>query len=302
MATLVTSSQTPVSGDSIIGVRANISGLAPDTIYHFRVRAENSLWTNFYSSDKTFTVGQAPDAHTAVATNISPTGATLNGTVNAYGLPATVTFEYGPTTSYGNTLAANPGTVTGGITTSVSADITGLTAGTTYHFRVKAEKSCGTVYGSDMEFTTPSHAPPTVNTFGATNITSTTATLTGDVIANNLPSVVTFEYGTTTNYGQAVTSEQSPATGDNITNVSATITGLTRCTTYHFRIKAENSLGVAYGSDLTFDIKQTPTLTTTSISGITATTAISGGNITDEGCSDITDRGVDNYQTNMVYW
>jgi hypothetical protein len=290
---VATAYQCPVTGDSITNVSVNVSGLPPCIPYHFRVRAENSLWTNFYSSDKTFTSGHEPDAHTASATNISPIGATLNGTVNAYGLPATVTFEYGPTTSYGNTVTANPGTISGAITTTVSTDITGLKTGTSYHFRVKAEKSCGTTYGRDVEFTTLSLAPPAVNTFGATNITSTTATLTGDVIANNLSSIVTFEYGTTTNYGQAVTSEQSPATGNNIINVSATISGLTTCATYHFRIKAENSLGVAYGSDLTFNIKKIPTLTTTSITDITATTAKAGGNIADDGCVEITDRGVE---------
>jgi hypothetical protein len=289
----VTAYQIPVSGDSIINVRAKISGLTLCMPYHFRVRAENSLWTNFYSSDKTFTVGQAPDVYTVNATNVSPIDATLNGMVNANGLPATVTFEYGPTTSYGNTLTANPGTVKGAATTNVSADLTGLTKGTSYHYRLKAEKSCGTVYGRDVEFTTLSQAPPAVNTIGATNITSTTATLTGDVLANNLSSVVTFEYGTTTNYGQVVTSEQSPATGNSIINVSATIEGLTTCATYHFRIKAENELGAAYGNDLTFKIKQAPTLTTTSATDITATNAISGGIITDDGCEPITDRGVE---------
>ena len=285
---IVIANQIPLSGDSIIDVGASISGLTPDPIYHFRVRAENSLWTNFYSSDKTFTVGEAPDAHTAVATNISPIGATLNGTVNACGLPATVTFEYGPTTSYGNTLAANPGTVTGSITTSVSADITGLTAGTTYHFRVRAEKSCGTAYGSDVELILGQ--APTVTTLEATNLTSSTATLNGIVNANYFLSNVRFEYGPTTSYGQEVIPEQSPVTGNAGTNVSATLSGLTCGIKYYFRVKAENSFGISYGNDKTFSSAHIPVLTA-SVSGITDTSAILEGNIVDDECAAVTMRG-----------
>ena len=67
-----------------------------------------------------------------------------------------------------------------------------------------------------------------------------------------LPTNVTFEYGTTTSYGQEVTPEQNPVTGNSITNISADISGLTLCTTYHFRVKAENSFETVYSSDKEF--------------------------------------------------
>jgi uncharacterized protein (TIGR02145 family) len=275
---------------------SNITGLTASMVYHVRAYATNSAGTR-YGDEITFsTRGVSPFDFTPTtqpATNVSLTVATLNGTVNPHNLSTLVTFEYGTTKNYGQEVTSEQdyGYITGDTITNIYAIPTLLKAGTTYHFRVKAKNSLGIYYGSDAEFTTLSQAPPTVNTFGATNITSTAATLTGDVIANNLPTVVTFEYGTTTNYGQNVTSELSPASGDTITSAITTITGLT-CGTYHFRIRAENSLGVAYGNDMTFNTKQIPTLTTTSLTVITDTTAISGGNITDEGCSEITDRGV----------
>jgi uncharacterized protein (TIGR02145 family) len=290
-----TSDSKTVDGDGIGPYLSSITGLTPGTTYHVRAYATNSVGTR-YGEDMTFsTSGVSPYAPaTQPATNVSVTKATLNGTINAHNYNTWVTFEYGTTTDYGQEVTSVQQSVTGNTITDIYAKITCLKAYTTYHFRAKAENSLGIFYGSDMEFTTPVQSPPTVNTYSATNITYITATLNGDVIANNLPSVVTFEYGTTTNYGQSVTCEQNLSTGDSIINVSATITGLPRCTstTYHFRIKAENSLGVVYGSDLTFETKKIPTLTT-SVSGITATTAILGGNITDEGCSPITDRGVE---------
>ena len=235
---------------------------------------------------------KGPSCSTQPATNVSVTAATLNGKVNAHDSSTTVVFEYGITESYGQEVSYEQNPITGDTITNVYANLSGITGSTTYHFRVKAENSVGFVYGRDIKFTTLSQDSPTANTCEASNITNTTATLNGDLNPNNLSSVATFEYGTTESYGQEVTSEQSPVTGDAIANVSATLTGLTCGTTYHFRIKAENALGIVYGGDMTFSPSQNPTLSTVSVTQITDTTAISGGNITDDTCADITDRGV----------
>jgi uncharacterized protein (TIGR02145 family) len=288
-----TADSKTIDGAGIGQYASSITGLTPGTTYHIRAYATNSAGTR-YGEDMTFsTSGVSPNVPTTKpATNVSVTVATLNGIVNAHNFETLVTFEYGTTTDYGQEVTSVQHSVSGDAITNVYAIPTLLKAGTTYHFRIKAENSIGIFYGNEMEFTTLSQAAPSVNSYWATNITYTTATLNGDVNANNLSSLVTFEYGTTTNYGQSVTSEQSPAAGDSIIKVSATITGLGRCGTYHFRIKAENSLGVVYGSDLTFDTQKIPTLIDIPISDITSTTAKSGGIITDEGCSDITESGV----------
>jgi uncharacterized protein (TIGR02145 family) len=288
-----TADSKTIDGAGIGQYASSITGLKPGTTYHVRAYAANSAGTR-YGEDMTFsTSGVSPDVPTTKpATNVSVTVATLNGTVNAQNIETWVAFEYGTTTDYGQEVTPEEHFIYGDKVTNVYAISTLLKAGTVYHFRLRAENSQGTFYGRDMEFTTLNQAPPTVNGYGAEIITSNKATLTGYVIANNLPSIVAFEYGTTTNYGQLVTSVPSPVTGDTVTSVSAKLTGLLCGAIYHFRIKAENSLGVVYGSDLTFCTKQIPTLTT-SVSGITATTAIAVGNITDEGCSPITDRGIE---------
>jgi len=266
-------SPSPVTGNTMVNVMAEISGLLPATTYHYRVKTVNSIGTT-YSEDKTFTTaGIPPAATTSAATSKSTTGATLNGTVNANNTSTTVTFEYGTTTSYGQTVTASPSSVEGMTNTDVSASITGLTAGTSYHFRVKAVNSVGTTYGSDMTFTTEGLAP-TATTLDATNKTSTGATLNASVNANMASTTVTFEYGTTTSYGQTVTASQSPVTGSSNTNVSANISGLSAGTTYHFRVKAVNSVGTTYGSDMTFTTAGlAPTATTMAATNKTATGA-----------------------------
>jgi uncharacterized protein (TIGR02145 family) len=133
---------------------SSIGNLSGGATYHVRAYATNSAGTA-YGEDLTFTTtGQTPSATSQAATNITATGATLNGTVNANDLAATVTFEYGPTTSYGQTVAAAPGQVTGNTDKNVNAIISGLSSGVTYHFRIKAVNSDGTAYGTDLTFTT----------------------------------------------------------------------------------------------------------------------------------------------------
>jgi hypothetical protein len=93
-----------------------------------------------------------PAVVTTAATNITPTSATLNGTVNANGASTTVNFEYGLTAAYGNTVPGVPSPVTGSIVTPVSAAISGLIPNTVYHFRVTGTNIAGTSYGDDMTF------------------------------------------------------------------------------------------------------------------------------------------------------
>ena len=79
---------------------------------------------------------------------------------------------------------------------------------------------------------------------------------------------------------------------DSIINFSAYITDLIPCVTYHYRVKAVNSIRTSYSPDMIFIPSIFPTLTTTSITDITSTTSLTGGSIINEGCLDITDRGV----------
>ncbi len=93
-----------------------------------------------------------PRADTAVASSLTSSSATLNGIVNANSNSTAATFEYGLTTSYGSTATASQSPVTGNTDTAVSANITGLVAGTTYNYRVKAVNALGTTFGTNITF------------------------------------------------------------------------------------------------------------------------------------------------------
>ena len=148
-----TASQTK-TGNTYLNINANISSLMASTVYHFRIVATNSAGTR-YGSDMTFTTLSAtgpPVVTTNPATLIASFSATLNGSLDPHGLSTGVYFQYGTTTSYGSTTASQ--TKTGNTYQSVSANISGLNASTTYHFRIVATNSAGTTHGGDRTFTT----------------------------------------------------------------------------------------------------------------------------------------------------
>ena len=239
------------SGTATQNVSANITGLSAHTTYHFRIVGTSSGGTA-YGSDRTFTTFNAtgaPAVTTNPATNVASFSATLNGSVYPHGLTTAVYFQYGTTISYGHTTASQ--IKTGNAYQGVGASISGLSASTTYHFRIVATNSAGTTYGNDRIFTTLSPTgPPVVMTNPATLTASFSATLNGSLDPHGLNTTVYFQYGTTSSYG--LTTPMQSKAGNTYQNVAANISGLAASTTYHFRIVATNSTGTSYGSDRTF--------------------------------------------------
>lgn len=280
-----TAAQSPVTGSTTTPVTGVVTGLTPNTLYHYRVNGTNVAGTS-NGNDLTFTTfPNAPTVTSSAATSVTSNAATLNGSVNANGVSTSVTFEYGPTTSYGSTITAAQSPVTGSIGTPVSAALTGLNPSTTYHFRVKGTNTGGTSNGSDLTFTTPQGAP-LVTTSAATSVTKTGATLNGSVTAGGLSSTVAFEYGLTTAYGTTMTATPSPVTGITPVAVSAGLSGLAPNTVYHFRVTSTNASGTTNGSDLTFlTLPNAPVVTTTPASNLTANAATLNGSVIANGVS-----------------
>ena len=126
-------------------------------------------------------VAAAPTAITGPVSAVGTTSATASGTVNPNGLSTSWYFEYGTSTAYGKktaTRSAGSGTTN----VQVSATLTGLTPGTTYHYRLVAVNGDGTTRGADGVFTTSS--APVAVTGAASDVTVSSATLAGTVDPN----------------------------------------------------------------------------------------------------------------------
>jgi len=143
----------------------------------------------------------------------------------------------------------NPVT-TSGTTGTFSSNIIGLQHGTLYHVRAYATNSVGTAYGDDVTFTTMA-VMPVCSTKIISSITTNTA-VSGGLILDDGGATITGR-GICWNISGTPTTSDSH-TSDNAQGYSFTsnITGLTEGTIYHVRAYASNSLGTAYGEDLTF--------------------------------------------------
>ncbi len=225
------------------------------------------------------------------ATNVESFSATFNGIVNAEGFSSTVVFQWGTTTNYGNTTAAIQSPVTGSTDVVVSANLSNLQSATTYHYRIRATNAVNISYSDDMSFTTEFSAPQlTTNT--VTNILAFSATSGGN-ITNDGGTPVTAR-------GVVWSTNPSPTLDDNFTADGAgsgpftsEMTGLTLATTYYVRAYATNAAGTTYGNQRTFTTQSgIIALTTNVITDVTANSATSGGNITADGGTPVTARGV----------
>ncbi|MEI6062858.1 MAG: GEVED domain-containing protein, partial [Bacteroidota bacterium] len=212
--------------------------------------------SEYYGNCSDFTVNitdalTPPTVTTLAANGVTPFDAVLNGTVNANDNVTNVEFHYGTNNSFGNTITGDPGTVTGTMTTDVSASLTGLSPHTIYYFKATGFGNGGFVSGDTLSFITDSISP-TVTTYAVTSLAGTTVTLQGGVNANNLNSVVFFEYGLDDTYGTTVNGSPLHVNGFYEQSVSAMLTGLSVNTTYHYRVGSTNSVGTSYGEDMTF--------------------------------------------------
>jgi hypothetical protein len=255
------------------GFFQGISNLLFGTTYQFHAVLSNKLGLVTGANQSFTTAG--PSVQTLPATGVDATVATLNGTGNPSG--ASLWFQWGTTTNYGNLTPAQVVT-TGGA--SFSQGLTGLSPNTTYQFSAVVSNNIGTVIGSNQTFTTLS--PLTATTLAASGVGTNSATLNGTANSGGANTIAYFEFGTTTNYG-TITANQTLGSGSNGTNFSQFITGLAGGVTYHFHAVATRNGSIAPGADQTFTTLALPFVATLPASAVTASNATLNGSVTPNG-------------------
>lgn len=135
-------------------------------------------------------------------------------------------------------------------------------------------------------------SPTLSSVTSSATITSTSATISGNITDDGGDPITArgVVYGTNPN---PTIADGKTTDGSGIGNFTSIISGLIPGKTYYFRTYATNSIGTGYGEQITLSTPAVlSTITTTAASAITSTTATSGGNITNDGGSPITARGV----------
>jgi hypothetical protein len=259
------------SGSSAVEAPGPVTGLVPNTTYHYRVVGSNASGSIF-GEDQTLTTEAAPptvDGSPAFASSITPTGARVHATVDPEHSPTTFHIEYGTSTAYGS-IAPEGGAEVGEQSSdqAVATTLTGLQPGTLYHFRVSAEDGIeGPQTGADATFVTAPAAAAT-----ASEVTTRKATLSGTIDPHGAATTYHFNYGPSTAYG-ASTIETNGGSGNGEQAVSAHITGLSPSSTYHVQVVATTNGITRSGADGSFTTSPAPTATVSDPVAVTTSSA-----------------------------
>jgi len=228
----------------------NLTGLTPNTIYYVRAYATNSSGTGYGEQVSFKTINtEIPDVETTTILEVSGHSAISGGNivddngseVIARGLCWATTAN--PAINDSKTIDASGGKG------SFSGRLTGLAEGTVYHVRAYATNSVGTSYGLDCTFTTLSR--PVLTTVAISDITLISATSGGNI---------SFDGGAqVTASGVCWGTSEEPTITNNVTTngvnngaFTSNLTGLSEGTRYYIRAYATNSVGTAYGNQLSF--------------------------------------------------
>lgn len=271
---------------------STISNLNPNTKYYVRAYASNSAGIS-YGNETSFTTNPivVPVLSTTTVSGITSSGAVTGGEIT-YDGGAAVTVKGVCWSTNANPTTTNSKTTDGTGTGSFSSNISGLQPGTVYHVRSYAVNSAGTGYGNDITFTSAA-VIPVLTTAGATSITINSAVSGGNITFSGGSAVTSRGVCWSTSHNPTIAGAHT-SNGSGTGSFVCNVTGLAENTTYYLRAYAINSVGVAYGNEISFLTVQVypAVLTTAPVTSVSLTGASSGGNISSDGGGIITERGV----------
>jgi photosystem II stability/assembly factor-like uncharacterized protein len=244
---------------SVTGTSSAVINLLEGVTYKYRLRATNASYSS--ANSNAITIITAPPVPVALAAvSITTTGLTAKWS------PAPGAASYQLDISTNNFLSFIVGYNSLSVS-GTSAVITGLTAGTTYQYRLRAVNTSGTSLSSNVISTTTISVAPTANTsiaITSTGLTSNWGAVTGAT-----------DYRLDVSVSNAFTSFEGVYNNFTVSGTSIAVTGLTPGLTYYYRVRANNASGPsAHSNTITTLLKpQAPNATAATLISTTGFTA-----------------------------
>ena len=280
---------------------SNLINLTANTTYYVRAYANNSAGTG-YGNEISFTTLKdivKPTVKTNEVSSVVQDAAICGGVVIDDGGAEVTARGVCWSTSQNPTINGShtdDGTGEGDFTST----ITDLTAGTTYYVRAYATNEKGTSYGEEKSFITSIYMDlPILTTKEIEDITEISATSGGEVVSDGGAPVIARGICWSTSQNSTIDDNDGMTTDGNGTGTfTSDLVNLTANTTYYVRAYATNVMGTAYGEQRSFTTEEEeaeltpPIVITSEVIDVTETTAVSGGNVTDDGGATVTARGI----------
>jgi hypothetical protein len=242
------------------------------------------------------TSASAPSITNGTTANITCTSIDVNGNNVTSDGGASITERGVVYATTSNPTLSDSKITASGTTGSYDVTVSGLNINTLYYFRAYATNSVGTTYGNEVSSSTLNCA--TVVTGTSASVSCTAFTVNNNEVTAEGSSSVTergIVYHTSSN---PTIANNKVTSGSGLGTYNITVnSGLTGSTLYYVRAFATNTQGTTYGSEIQIttvpSVATTATVaSTTAASNINCNSATSGGNITCDGGSTITERGV----------
>ncbi len=273
---------------------AKIDGLSDETTYYVRYQISNR-WVSLMAEE--ISEFQTTPVRTPTVTTTQPKEITYNSAivggkiVDNGGLPVTncgVVYSKSP-----NPTIENGTKVESNITKEAyTCTLTNLDFATTYYARAYAINAKGTAYGEEVSFKT-NGTTASLDTLSISDVTATSAVISGALLNNGGESITAL--GICYGVNQSPTLEDATVVNAELDGLkfSVLLNDLQKGTTYYVRAYVTNSHGTVYSDELYFNTEMTiPAVTTAPATDISYTSATVGGNVTDDGGANVTERGI----------
>ncbi len=241
------SNNKSISGSGVGTFTSNLTNLTSATTYFVRAYATNSVGTSYGLEVSFKTLGVLGSLNTTNVTAITGVSATSGGNITDDG-GADITVRGICWSTSPNPTISNSKTTDGNGKGIFSSSLSGLTNGTKYYVRAYATNSVGTSYGNEVNFITLS--PPTLTTANVSLLTTLSATSGGNITDNGGADITARGVCWSTSVNPTI-ADNKTTNGNGNGTFNSNMTGLNSSTKYYVRAYATNSIGTAYGNEIT---------------------------------------------------